>query len=116
MARGRTRTGRRDGGGTGRRIAVAVAVLAVVGGGVYGGTALKHHGDAARAEPAGAPYAQTTLVRRTDLSDSRVLPGTLGYGSALTIRGAGKGLITKLPAPGSTITRGKPCTGRTTSR
>ncbi|WP_331764558.1 hypothetical protein [Streptomyces anthocyanicus] len=108
MARGRTRTGRRDGGGTGRRIAVAVAVLAVVGGGVYGGTALKHHGDAARAEPAGAPYAQTTLVRRTDLSDSRVLPGTLGYGSALTIRGAGKGLITKLPAPGSTITRGKP--------
>ncbi|WP_399895649.1 hypothetical protein ACGH7X_39815 [Streptomyces sp. BBFR51] len=120
MARGRTRgaahssadsggRGRgRAGGRTGRRIAVAVAVLAVVAGGVYGGTALKRHGDASHAEPAGVPSAQTTLVRRTDLSDSKALPGTLGYGAALTIRGAGKGLITKLPAPGSTITRGKP--------
>jgi len=103
---GRAGNGRRN--GTGRRIAVAVAVLAVVAGGVYGGTALKRHGDAAHAEPAGVPSAQTTLVQRTDLSDSKALPGTLGYGTALTIKGADKGLVTKLPAPGSTVTRGKP--------
>ncbi|MFE7752323.1 hypothetical protein [Streptomyces sp. NPDC057428] len=116
MARGRSRGAARpstgDGGrtepGTGRRIAVAVAVLALVAGGVYGGTALKRHGAAAHAEPAGAPSAQTTLVRRTDLSDSRALPGTLGYGTALTVKGADKGLITKLPEPGATVTRGKP--------
>ncbi|WP_121716372.1 hypothetical protein [Streptomyces sp. E5N91] len=104
MARGRTRARRR----TGRRIAVAVAVLAVVVGGLYVGTALKRHGDVVSAQPAGAPSARTTLVRRTDLSDSRALPGTLGYGAARTIKGAGKGLITRLPEPGSTITRGKP--------
>ncbi|MGW3462529.1 hypothetical protein ACWDE9_24320, partial [Streptomyces olivaceoviridis] len=112
-ADGGTRDGSRiavaDGGGrTGGRIAVAVAVLAVIAGGVYGGTALKRHGDAGRAKPAGVPSAQTTVIRRTDLSDSETLPGTLGYGAAVTVKGAGKGLITKLPASGSTVTRGKP--------
>ncbi|KMS90501.1 hypothetical protein ABZT16_21420 [Streptomyces flaveolus] len=113
MARARTEAGGAHsstdaGRRTGSRIAVAVAVLAVVAGGVYGGVALKRHGDAGHARPAGVPSAQTTLVRRTDLSDSKALPGTLGYGAAVTVKGAGKGLITKLPASGSTVTRGKP--------
>lgn len=86
---------------------MAVAVLAVVVGGGWAGTALKRHGDARHAGPAAAPSAQTTLVERTDLSDSRALPGTLGYGAAVTVKGTGKGLITKLPAPGATVTRGK---------
>ncbi|MEV5989116.1 hypothetical protein AB0L85_29700 [Streptomyces sp. NPDC052051] len=90
------------------RIAVAIAVLAVVAGGAWGGTVLKRHGDAGHAKPAGPPSAQTTLVQRTDLSDSKTLPGTLGYGTAVTLKGAGKGLITKLPTSGSTVTRGKP--------
>ncbi|MGW2104604.1 hypothetical protein ACWCPX_44530 [Streptomyces olivaceoviridis] len=112
-ADGGTRDGSRlavaDGGGrTGGRIAVAVAVLAVIAGGVYGGTALERHGDAGHAKPAGVPSAQTTVIRRTDLSDSETLPGTLGYGAAVTVKGAGNGLITKLPASGSTVTRGKP--------
>ncbi|GGM23673.1 hypothetical protein GCM10010129_80100 [Streptomyces fumigatiscleroticus] len=111
MARARTRAvapSSADGGRTtGSRIAVAVAVLAVVAGGVCGGTALKRHGDARHAGPAGAPSAQTTLIRRTDLSDSQELPGTLGYGAPVTVKGAGKGLITALPASGSTVTRGE---------
>ncbi|WP_253209540.1 hypothetical protein [Streptomyces niphimycinicus] len=103
-AGGDSRGGRR----AGSRIAVAVAVLAVVAGGAWGGTALKRHGDANHTKPAGVPSAQTTLIQRTDLSDSKTLPGTLGYGTAVTIKGAGKGLLTKLPASGSTVTRGKP--------
>ncbi|MFJ6074007.1 hypothetical protein ACIQFU_24740 [Streptomyces sp. NPDC093065] len=112
MARGRSRgathASAEGGRRTGRRIAVAVAVLAVVAGGVGGGTALKRHGDAAHARPVDAPSAQTTLVRRTDLADSTTLPGTLGYGPPLTIRGTGEGVVTRLPAPGATVTRGKP--------
>lgn len=112
MARAGTKTGAHsstDGGTrTGSRIVVAVAVLAVVAGGVYGAVALKRHGDAGQARPAGVPSAQTTLIRRTDLSDSKELPGTLGYGAPVTVKGAGKGVITKLPASGSTVTRGKP--------
>ncbi|MFE9611521.1 hypothetical protein [Streptomyces sp. NPDC006012] len=98
----------RGGPRTGSRIAVAVAVLAVVAGGAWGATALKRHGDANHTKPAGVPSAQTTLIQRTDLSDSKALPGTLGYGTAVTIKGAGQGLITRLPASGSTVTRGKP--------
>ncbi|MEW2290110.1 hypothetical protein [Streptomyces sp. NPDC047841] len=112
MARARTEAGAHASTGrdtrTGGRIAIAVAVLAVVAGGVYGGVALKRHGDAGRAGPAGVPSAQTTLVRRADLSDSKELPGTLGYGAPVTVKGTGKGVITKLPATGSTVTRGKP--------
>lgn len=108
MARARTRGAAHSSADTGRRIAIAVAVLAVVAGGVYGATALRRHGDAGHAEHAGTPSATTTLVQRTDLSDSRTLPGTLGYGAPVTIKGAGTGLITRLPASGSTVTRGKP--------
>ncbi|MFI0538668.1 hypothetical protein ACH3VS_07255 [Streptomyces sp. WSLK1-3] len=102
--RARTRTRTR----TRRRIAIAIAVCAAVVGGAYGGMALKHHGDARRPGPAAAPSLQTTLVQRADLSDSTTLSGTLGYGTATTVKGAGKGLITRLPASGSTVTRGKP--------
>ncbi|MFJ3667375.1 hypothetical protein ACIPSE_13055 [Streptomyces sp. NPDC090106] len=93
---------------TGRRIAITVAVCAAVVGAAYGGTVLKRHGDARHPGPATAPSLRTTLVQRADLSDSTTLSGTLGHGPATTVRGAGEGLITRVPASGSTVTRGKP--------
>ncbi|MEV7077924.1 hypothetical protein AB0N88_05165 [Streptomyces sp. NPDC093516] len=92
---------------TGRRLAISVTVLAVIAGATYAGTLLKGHGDVHRAQDVSAPSVQTTVVRRTDLSDSKSLPGTLGYGTPTTISGAGKGLVTKLPSSGATVTRGK---------
>lgn len=106
MARDSAAHGRRR--GTGRRVTAVVVAAAVVAGGVYGATALTAHGRAQRPKAAGAPSAQTTRVDRTDLANSQTLPGTLGFGRATTVKGAGKGSVTRLPAPGSTVDRGKP--------
>jgi hypothetical protein len=42
-----------------------------------------------------------------DLSDSRRVAGTLGYGSAHPVKGTGPGVLTALPAIGTKIGRGK---------
>ncbi|GIH21769.1 peptidoglycan-binding protein [Acrocarpospora phusangensis] len=67
---------------------------------------------AARGEPEPPPPAKasvaTTEVVRTDLSDTRTLPGTLGYGAARPVRGAGEGLVTRLPKTGAAVRRGTP--------
>jgi hypothetical protein len=97
-----------QGSRTGRRVATAVAVLVVVAGGLYGASALEAHGDARKPKAAGAPSAQTTTVTRTDLSDTRTLPGTLGFGGAMAVKGAGTGLVTELPQVSATVARGKP--------
>ncbi|MDT0614367.1 efflux RND transporter periplasmic adaptor subunit [Streptomyces lancefieldiae] len=87
---------------------VVVAVLVVAAGGVYGARALSDHGKHQEPGPAAAPSAQTTRVKRADLSDSRTLPGVLGFGGQVTVKGSGKGVISRLPAPGSVVSRGKP--------
>ncbi|MEU4243327.1 efflux RND transporter periplasmic adaptor subunit [Actinoplanes sp. NPDC026619] len=60
------------------------------------------------ATPATAPSLTIAQVTRTDLADSRIMPGTLGYGAGVTVRGSGPGVVTQLPAVGSTVRRGKP--------
>ncbi|MFB7598704.1 hypothetical protein [Streptomyces sp. NPDC056160] len=87
---------------------VVAAVLAVAAGGVYGATALTDHGRRQRPGPAAAPSTRTTQVKRADLSDSRTLPGVLGFGGRVTVKGTGKGVISRLPASGSAASRGKP--------
>jgi peptidoglycan hydrolase-like protein with peptidoglycan-binding domain len=60
-------------------------------------------------EPAAAAPALTTVrISRSDLADSRMLPGTLGYGAGVTVRGSGPGIVTALPPVGATVRRGKP--------
>lgn len=49
----------------------------------------------------------TATVTKTDLSDNQTLSGTLGYGKAAPVKGAGSGLVTWLPAPGATVARGR---------
>ncbi|WP_437056920.1 hypothetical protein [Streptomyces sp. enrichment culture] len=87
---------------------VLVTVLVVAAGGVYGARALSDHGKEQQPGPAAAPSAQTTRVKRADLSDSRTLPGSLGYGGRITVKGTGKGIVSRLPASGSAVSRGKP--------
>jgi hypothetical protein len=49
----------------------------------------------------------TATVTRTDLSDAQTLSGTLGYSKAAPVKGARAGLVTWLPAPGATVSRGR---------
>ncbi|MFD7610699.1 peptidoglycan-binding protein [Streptomyces sp. NPDC059828] len=87
------------------RIAAAVLVVSLAGAGVAVGVPWGKDGGA---KPAGAePSASTVAVVRMDLSDSRLLEGTLGYAQPRTVKGAGDGVVTWLPAAGTTVSRGK---------
>ncbi|MCD0484837.1 hypothetical protein LO771_21185 [Streptacidiphilus sp. ASG 303] len=91
-----------------RRAVAATAVLVLGGTGAYGAQALTDHGRSRHPRAAAAPSAQTTRVRRTDLSDTQTLPGTLAFGRRTTVKGTGNGVVTGLPAPGAHTVRGKP--------
>jgi hypothetical protein len=58
-------------------------------------------------EATAAPRVRTATVTRTDLSDSRTLPGTLGFGRSHVLKGAGQGVVTALPKPGTRAARGQ---------
>ena len=77
----------------------------VVAGLAAAGYALFHSGDSPtpRSTSAALVIAQ---VQKTDLSDSRTLDGTLGYGSPKTLKGARDGTITFLPGQGTILERG----------
>ena len=49
----------------------------------------------------------TTTVTKGDISTTRTISGTLGYGATRVISGSGNGVITWLPVAGTTITRGQ---------
>lgn len=86
-------------------VAVAVAVVTAVTAvtvGAVGWRANRSH----PAPPAAAARVATTVVKRTDLSDDRTLPGRLGYGRTRVIKGSGDGLVTWLPAGGAVVSRG----------
>jgi hypothetical protein len=59
--------------------------------------------------PAGEsiPVASATVVR-IDMSATESLPGRLGFGSSVAVKGRGDGTVTWLPSPGSTVRRGEP--------
>jgi peptidoglycan hydrolase-like protein with peptidoglycan-binding domain len=59
-------------------------------------------------EPAAAPppAAKTTTVQKGDLTNTRVLQGDLGFGTARPVKG-GAGTVTKLPAVGQVAELGK---------
>ncbi|MFG1605098.1 efflux RND transporter periplasmic adaptor subunit [Actinoplanes sp. NPDC049265] len=82
-------------------VAVAVAVSAAVGVAVW----------ARGAEPPPATRAQTIPVRtvkvtRTDLSTSRSLAGSIGYGASRVVKGGRSGVVTSLPRTGQLLKRG----------
>jgi Putative peptidoglycan binding domain/HlyD family secretion protein len=80
-----------------------VAAGALAAGGVLIGT-----GGSGRPEPAKAAASSgpTTAVERRDLVDRDSLDGTLGYDDEGTLNAGAAGVLTRLPDPGSVITRG----------
>ncbi|MCX5070697.1 peptidoglycan-binding protein [Micromonospora lupini] len=91
-----------------RRTAILVALVTVVVAVGAGGAVLTLRPDGADDTASAAPALTTTTVTRTDLSDSRSLGGTLGFGPERTVKGAGEGVVTRLPKVGDTVARGKP--------
>jgi hypothetical protein len=55
----------------------------------------------------GSTSVKTAEVVRTDLVDKATVEGELGYGDATTISAPGDGMITALPAAGTTVERGQ---------
>ncbi|MGO4630316.1 peptidoglycan-binding protein [Streptomyces sp. 2RAF24] len=87
---------------------LGLVALAVVGA-VTGGLALANGGGSGPDGPASAGTARVTkaTVRTTDLSDTKELGGTLGFGAERPLKGAGKGVVTWLPKSGATVGRGR---------
>ncbi|GIM96834.1 HlyD family efflux transporter periplasmic adaptor subunit [Paractinoplanes toevensis] len=88
-----------------RAVKVALALVVLAAGGF--GAARAFPGRAAPA-PVAKPSLTVATVTRADLADSRIMPGTLGYGAGVTVRGSGTGIVTQLPKAGTTVRRGKP--------
>jgi hypothetical protein len=79
---------------------LAAGALAAGGALVIGGSG---HPEPARAAASSGP---TTAVERRDLVDRDSLDGTLGYDDEGTLNAGAAGVLTRLPDPGTVITRG----------
>ncbi|OPG09712.1 hypothetical protein B1R27_04775 [Streptomyces sp. GKU 895] len=82
----------------------ALLVVGVSGAGAVVWSGAHSGGDTEAAVPL---RVRTATVTRTDLSDSRTLPGTLGFGRAHVLKGTGQGVVTALPKPGARAVRGQ---------
>ncbi|WP_416984963.1 hypothetical protein [Streptomyces sp. T028] len=100
-----TGAARRPGG---RRLVIGVVALAVVVASAFTVTAWQNDGGKADTAKGDAVRTATAVVTRSDLSNAQTLDGTLGYGRATTVKGGKAGLITWLPATGTTVRRGEP--------
>jgi hypothetical protein len=89
-----------------RRLVGLVAALIVLAGGLGLARWIGRAGAAGSGVEMVSPMA-TTEVAEGDISTAHTEPGALGYGAARTITGNGNGVITWLPAAGTTITRGQ---------
>jgi ABC-type lipoprotein export system ATPase subunit len=92
-----------------RRLVVIVCVLAALSVLGVGLGFARWAGQAAAADQKAETVTPpaTTTVTRGDISTARAVSGTLGYGATRVITGSGNGVITWLPAAGTTITRGQ---------
>lgn len=84
-------------------IVVALVVTAAIG---TGAALLVARAQTPTATPPTSAPLNTTAVVKVDLSDTQSFAGTLGFGGAQPVKGAGTGLLTKLPKPGDTTERG----------
>ncbi|MFC7546460.1 peptidoglycan-binding protein [Plantactinospora sp. GCM10030261] len=85
-------------------VLVGIALAALVVGGV-GWVAERDPGEAARPGP---PPAATATIVRTDLVDTLVIDGEIGYGTPRPLRNRLAGTVTSVAAEGSTVRRGDP--------
>ncbi|MFJ5213273.1 hypothetical protein ACIP98_00995 [Streptomyces sp. NPDC088354] len=90
------------------RFTVTLAVLLSAGTAGAGTFAWNARAGSHETAPEQPVHLHTAKVARTDLSTRRTMPGTLGYGRPLPLRGKGAGTVTRLPSPGARAARGKP--------
>ncbi|MET7304079.1 peptidoglycan-binding protein [Embleya sp. NPDC005575] len=90
----------------GRRVVLIVVVVLVLG--AVAAFAVTSRGSGSKGSAKKSAGVATATVTRTDLSDARDLPGTLGFGTEQPLKAGRKGILTWLPKSGDTITRGKP--------
>jgi membrane fusion protein, multidrug efflux system len=90
-----------------RKLLIAAATAAIVGGAVVGlvlafGSAAKEPAADSALPPATARVGRTTLV------ETKTVPGTLGFGDPVPINATGPGVLTWIASVGSRVKRGKP--------
>ncbi|MEV7734938.1 peptidoglycan-binding domain-containing protein [Streptomyces sp. NPDC088921] len=91
-----------------RRVVIGAVALAVVMASALTVTAWENRDGKPATAGGGAVRVATAVVTRGDLSNAQTLDGTLGYGRTTTVKGGKAGLVTWLPAAGSTVRRGEP--------
>ncbi|MFE2212546.1 hypothetical protein ACFW93_11315 [Streptomyces canus] len=91
-----------------RRMVIGAVAAAVVVAGALTVTAWQNGDGKPDTAGGGAVRTATAVVTRSDLSHTQTLDGTLGYGRATPVKGGKAGLITWLPATGTTVRRGEP--------
>ncbi len=89
-----------------RRRRIAAGGVAAAGALAAGGVLLAGSGPARLAAAAASPTGPTAAVERRDLVDRDSLDGTLGYADETTLNAGAAGVLTRIPDPGSVITRG----------
>jgi peptidoglycan hydrolase-like protein with peptidoglycan-binding domain len=89
-----------------RRVVLAGAAVGIVALGAVSVAALSGSGGAAGAATTDAVVSTATVTRR-DLVLRDDVDGTLGFGDARSIVAASAGVVTRLPAEGSVVTRGQ---------
>jgi len=86
-----------------------VAVLALVAVGIAGfvWAPWAAEADEVAGPNEGSIEVETAEVVKQDMTKSRSLPATLGYGTARVLKGSRDGVVTWLPKPGASVKRGK---------
>ncbi len=90
-----------------RHWAYGTVALVLTGAATAGFLRVSDRGEAPTAPPAASGALQTAEVVRMDISSGKPLQGTIGYGTARSLKAPGDGVVTWLPAPGKTIKRGE---------
>ncbi|WP_019069776.1 hypothetical protein [Streptomyces hokutonensis] len=90
-----------------RRLKIGAVALAGVTATALGVTVWQDGNAKPSTTAADSARVGTATVTRTDLSNAQTLSGTLGYSKAAPVKGAKSGLVTWLPAPGATVSRGR---------
>lgn len=86
-------------------LVVSLVLVVLLGAGAF---AIVRHGQGKAPTAAPAATVATIAVRKTDLTDTQSFTGTLGFGAPQVLKGAGAGVVTKLPSTGDVAERGKP--------
>ncbi|MDV9174928.1 hypothetical protein R6V09_33055 [Streptomyces sp. W16] len=90
-----------------RRLTIGAVALAGVTATALGVTVWQDGDKKPTTTAADSARVGTATVTKTDLSNAQTLSGTLGYSKAAPVKGARPGLVTWLPAPGATVSRGR---------